>query len=74
MMILGMAVNIKGCFALAQVHVHAGRVLQTAQVSHMVIVIMGQDDGIDIFQCYIVLKLPQDARSAVEQNVLPADL
>jgi hypothetical protein len=40
----------------------------------MVVVIMGEDHGIDVFQGRILLQLSQDTRPAVEQNAVPVDL
>ena len=38
-----MAVNLKGCFAFAQIHQYPGSILQTTQVSDMVVMVVGQD-------------------------------
>ena len=73
-MILGMAVNIQRFIAFAQIHQNPGSILQTSQISNMVIVVMGQDNRINIFQGDVGLQLSQDTGPAVKQYVLPLDL
>jgi UDP-N-acetylglucosamine transferase subunit ALG13 len=73
-MILSVAVNLKGCFTFAQIHQHPGSILQTAKISDMVVMVVGQDYGVDMFQVQIGLNLSQHTGTAVKQYVVLAGL
>jgi len=49
-LILVVGVYVEGVAAFSQVHQNPGGILQTAKITHVIPVIVGQHDGVEVFQ------------------------
>lgn len=55
-LIFAVSVDVEGVAAFSQVHQNPDSILQTAKIGHVIPVIVGQHDGVEVFQRNMVLQ------------------